>query len=233
MGSAYSWLAMKDVSADEACEALGLVRCGGEFDFPETVFSGAALPNGWYVVVVGSEAFDFFMDFSLEDLSESRDLIVIEVEEHVMYFNLAYWRGGVRLWSVVHDGQEGVYHLEAEGDLPVDFETLKAKYIEQQNNVGGENAGVDCLSEVPVELARGITGFGYNLSYDDDEEEPVFEELDVSHDVVDETSGFEEPNDREEPETQPPEPDPGESPPPPSRLELWLLKWFDRGRRGI
>ena len=180
MGSAYSWLAMKDASADEACEVLGLVRCGGEYDFPETEFSGAALPKGWYVVVAGSEMFDYFMDFSLEELSRSHDLVVLEVEEHTMFFNLSYWRGGVRLWGVMHDGEGGLYHLETEGEPPAVFASLHAEYAGRQDEAGGSNASVDWLCEVPVELARRITGFAYNRRYGDNEKNPVFEELDVS-----------------------------------------------------
>lgn len=228
MGSAYSWLAMKGASPDEAYSKLGLTRCGGEADYFEAIFSGAALPKGWYVVVVGSEAFDFFMAFRLEELSESHDLVFIEVEEHVMQFNLEYWRGGARLWRVLHDGQQGVYHLEAEGDLPGDFDALKAEYVKQQDEAGGEKAGADCLCEVPVELARRITGFGYNLQCDEDEEEPVFEELDVSDDF-DETAALEKPDSREEAEAQSPaqpqhEPPQPQPPEPPSRLERWLQK---------
>lgn len=232
MGSAYAWLAMKDASADQACRALGLDRCGGEFDFPETELSGAALPAGWYLVVAGSEMFDFFMDFSLEALSESHDLLTVDVEEHAMYHKAAYWRGGARLWTVTHDGEEGVYHLEAEGELPADFDSLQAEYVRQQDEAGGENADVDHLCEVPLELARRITGFGYNVR-NADGEEPVFEELDVSE-AADEASGSEEQDGREELESPQPQPEPQPQPaeePPLSGLERWLHMRFGRGDR--
>jgi hypothetical protein len=230
MSEVYSWLAIKAASADEACDKLGLTRSGDECDYLESVFSGAALPTAWYVVVTGREAFDFFMDFSLEQLSESHDLMVMEVEEHVMQFSLEYWRDGAVLWSVLHDAQQGVYHLEGEGELPGDFDALKAEYVKQQDEAGGENASVDCLCEVPLELALSVTGFRYNLRYEDSQE-PVFEELDVSYNF-EETAALLRSDNREEAEALPPEqeprPEPDTEPPEPSRLERFLMKWFGR-----
>lgn len=181
MGSAYAWLAIKDASADEACEMLGLVRCGGAFDSPETEISGAAMPTGWYLIAVGSVMFDFFMDFSLEELSESHDVMNFDVEEHFMYFKLTYWRGGKNLWNVIHDGGDNVYHLQAEGELPVDFDSLRAEQLKNQNEAGGERAGVDHICEIPLELAHRITGFRYDIRRLD-EDAPVFEELDIPDD---------------------------------------------------
>ena len=231
MGSAYTWLAMKDASADEACEALGLVRCGGTFDFPETEYSGAALPKGWYVVVVNTNEFEYFMNFGLGKLSGLHDLVVVEVFETIMSFRLAYWRGGARLWEVIHNGHDGVYHLDAEGELPADFDSLRLEQVAKQDAEGGEDAEVDCLSEVPLELARRITGFGYNLRYDAGEE-PIFEELAVSDDA-DETSGSEEPDSREASDEQPPrarpQPRPAQGPPPSGGLVRRLRRWLGGG----
>lgn len=226
MSEVYSWLAMKGASADEACGKLGLTRSGEECDYFDAVFSGAALPTGWHVVVTGREAFDFFMAFSLERLSESHDLMVMEVEEHVMQFKLEYWRGGSCLWSVLHDAQQGVYHLEADGDVPAAFEALKAEYTKRQDKAGGENTDVDHLCEVPLELAYGITGFRYNLRYKDGQE-PVFEELDVSDDFG-ATATLLRPKMGEGAEAQPPAPELDTAPPEPSRLERILLKMFGR-----
>lgn len=183
MGSAYAWMAMKDASADEACAAVNLVRSGGAADHPESVyFSGTALPGGWYVVAANAEAFDYFMDMDLAELSASRDLVVFEAEEHMMYFALAYWRGGARLWEVTHRGNEGVYNLDADGELPAEFDSLRADYKAKQDAEGGEGASVDFLAEVPLQLARHITGFGYNFSYPAGEE-PAFEELHYAGDA--------------------------------------------------
>lgn len=235
MSEVYAWLAVKGASAEEACASLGLERSGADCDYLDAEVSGATLSTGWYVVVVGSEMFDFFMDFSLEELSRSHDLAILDVEEHVMYFNLAYWADGARQWNLAHDGQEGVYHLEAEGELPGDFDALKAEYVGKQDEAGGEDAGVDYLSEVPLELARRVTGFRYNFRHD---QEPEFEELDLPDDF-DEAAvpprpadfGEDEPEPGPSPQLEPeasPQPDHQAEPPEPSRLERLLLKWFGR-----
>lgn len=187
MGSAYAWLAMKGAAADAACAAVGLAPTGGKVDEFEAEFAGAALATGWYVVVTIAGGFDHFWDMDPKELSAEHDVLVLQVEEHVMYIALAYWRGGKCLWDVTHNGQEGVYHLEADGDLPAEFDALREEYTAKQDAEGGEEAGVDYLAEVPAELARRITGFRYNFSYPAGEA-PEFEELEYAGDA-DESSG--------------------------------------------
>ena len=227
MGSSYAWLAMKDVSGDAACAAVGLAPTGDKVDEFEADLAGAALPTGWYVVVTVAGGFDHFWDMDPKELSAEHDVLVLQVEEHVMYIALAYWRGGKCLWDVTHNGPEGVYHLEADGDLPAEFDALREEYTAKQDAEGGEEAGVDYLAEVPTELARHITGFRYNFS-DPTGEEPEFEELDyAAHD--DESPGEEVsagPAEPGQPPPAPPGPDAGAAAS--DRPSSWWQRLFGR-----
>lgn len=176
MGFSLAWMAMKDTDADAACAALGMERKGGGLPNPDFEFSGAALPGGWYLAVGDRLGYEFIAHNDLAGLSEARDVIVCEVEEHVMYSSAALWRGGACLWKVVHESDNGIYHLEAEGEPPAEFEFLRAEYVAMQDAEGGEDADVDYIFEVPLRLARDIAGY----KHDEAEvagREPRFEEL--------------------------------------------------------
>lgn len=176
MGFSLAWMAMKGRNADAGCAALGLERRGGSLPFPDFEFSGAALPTGWYLVVGDRPGYGFVAHNDLESLSREQDIIVCEVEEHVMYSSAALWRGGIRLWKIFHDSDNGIYHLEAEGEPPPEFEAVRAEYMAMQDAEGGEGAGVDYIFEVPLRLTQDIVGY----KHDEREiagEEPSFEEL--------------------------------------------------------
>jgi hypothetical protein len=178
MGFSLSWLAMKDADADEACGGLGLERRDGSRHHPDFEFSGAALPTGWYLVVGDRSGYEFVAHSDLAAVSETQDVIVCEVEEHVMYASAALWRGGACVWKVVHESEHGIYHLATEGKPPAEFDSVRAEYVAKQDAEGGEDAEVDYIFEVPLHLARDIAGY----KHDEVEvagEEPRFEELAV------------------------------------------------------
>lgn len=178
MGFSLSWLAVHEAGADEVCDSLGLQRKGGTYRVPDFKFSGAALPGGWYLVIGDRSGCGFIAHSDLKALSEQRDVIVCEVEEHVMYASAALWRGGACLWKVVHESDQGIYHLAVEGEPPAAFEAVRDEYVAQQDAEGGEDAGVDFIFEVPLRLARDIAGY----KHDEVEvcgTEPSFEELSV------------------------------------------------------
>ena len=85
------------------------------------------------------------------------------------------WSEGVLLWRAEHDCQQGLYHLYVEGEPPPEFVTLRAQAIAAQATAGGEEADVDCLFDVPVELARVATGFCHDEAPNGEEE--TFETL--------------------------------------------------------
>jgi hypothetical protein len=169
-----SWLAVKAASADEACAALGLARAGGDSPFPDYTYSGAVLPTGWYLVVGNDEGYPALLGKDMQALSQAHDIVVCEVEEHVMFSSSACWSGGGRAWSVVHDCEKGPDHLEAEGRLPDDYEATRSECLAEQEEEDDDE--VDFAFEVPLELARRLTGFKHDEGEVDDQE-VSFEEL--------------------------------------------------------
>jgi hypothetical protein len=62
------------------------------------------------------------------------------------------------VWSITHDLQRGIGHLEAEGALPDAFGPIRDRLSAKQ--VGQGDA--DYIFDVPVEVANALTGFRYN-----------------------------------------------------------------------
>lgn len=176
MGYSLSWLAVQGSGADEVCGGLGLERRGGSYATPGFAFYGTALPTGWYLVVGNRSGYKHITHGDHAALSESHDVVVCEVEEHVMYASAALWRGGACVWKVVHESDHGIYHLAVEGEPPAAFESVRAECVARQDAEGGEDAGVDFIFEVPLRLAQAVAGY----KHDEVEvagQEPRFEEL--------------------------------------------------------
>ena len=178
MGFSLAWMAMKGGDADAACTALGLERQDGSLPHADFEFSGAAMPTGWYVVVGDRSGYEFIAFSNHAALSRMQDVIVCEVEEHVMYSSAALWRNGARLWKIVHESDQGIYHLAVEGEPPAAFAAVQAEYVAKQDGEGGEDAEVDFIFEVPLRIARDIVGFKHD-EVPATEQAPSFEELTV------------------------------------------------------
>jgi hypothetical protein len=169
MGFALSWLAVKGTTAEKVRESLGLSSTGEREEIPESPVVGAALPGGWYLVVFNE---GFPEESTLKTLSGIGELVFAAVEEHVMYSTAAGYRDGERKWSVAHDAQKGITHLEADGELPDAFAAIRAAMLAEQEGAGGENADVDYLFDVPVNLAAELTGFRHDQDVPGAEGEP-------------------------------------------------------------
>ena len=51
-------------------------------------------------------------------------------------------------------------HLETEGELPGEFEEIRDRLMTKQSDSDKEN--VHFIFDIPIELARALTGFGHN-----------------------------------------------------------------------
>jgi hypothetical protein len=172
MGFSLFWLAIKGASADDACAALGLTRAGGDSPYPDHTYSGAALPTGWYLVVGNDEGYEALLGKDMQALSGAHDVVACEVEEHVMFSSAASWHEGKRIWRLAHDSDKGIEHLDAEGQLPDDYETVRQEFSAEQ----AEEEDVDYIFEIPLELARRLAGFKHD-EVEVDGQDVSFEEL--------------------------------------------------------
>jgi hypothetical protein len=118
----------------------------------KTPFCGGALPSGWFLVIHGGHE---FTNDEARRLSRGCEVVACFVEEHVMVSRAAAWRDGTQQWSVTHEAQEGQDHLDVEGELPAGFPMIQDRLTKQQED------GVDFIFNIPVDLAKEITGYSH------------------------------------------------------------------------
>ncbi len=162
MGFSQSWLGVKRVSPRVILEALALCGTGGCDVVPDAPLNGVGLPGEWYLVIANNQPPEFFQDSVLQRLSADGEVVICFVEEHVMYSSATGWKNGRKAWSVLHDSQRDVEHLEAAGDLPSIFASIRDRLRSEQKAGGGRSENVDFIFDVPVDLAEALTGYRYN-----------------------------------------------------------------------
>lgn len=176
MGYSISWIAAQTQSPEEVRNHLRVRPTGASghnFDFP---VSGSAF-SSWYVIVLNKFNHPLQRPPMLKQLSLDRPVIRCQIEEHVMYGSAECWNQGKLTWLVRHDPDKGgVYHLDAEGVLPADFDAIRSEFKQRQDDEGGERANVDLIFEIPFVLARQITGFKHD-EWRGADEAHSFEEL--------------------------------------------------------
>ncbi len=120
-----------------------------------------SLPAGWYVVVV-HRGEHLVEDELLQRVSAGCEAIACFLEEHVMYSAAVGWRDGRRLWSVTYEAERSRRDVAVEGELPAGSSAIRARLEADQVRAGGERAAVDYLFDVPIEIAKSVTGFRHD-----------------------------------------------------------------------
>jgi hypothetical protein len=148
---------------------LGLSPTGERDELPaESPIGGAALDGGWYVVVFDEYDHPLLGEQELRKLSKGCELVAAGAEEHVMASFSEGWRDGEWIWAVTHDADQGLQHLDAEGSLPEGFEALRRERLEEQEAAGGDDADVDHVFDIPLDVAVQITGFSHSETEPDE-----------------------------------------------------------------
>src|SRR2546430_2051623 len=162
MGVSLSWLAVKGGTRELVLGALGLRGTGTCEEIPESDITGVELPTGWYLIVANRGYPPFMEENTLTRLSATAEVVTCFVEEHVMCSSADRWQNGHQMWSVLHDAQRGIGHLEQKGDFPPTFASICARLRSEQQAAGGEKADVDHIFHIPVELAEALTGWRHD-----------------------------------------------------------------------
>jgi hypothetical protein len=165
MGASLSWFAFRDKTKESVLQDFGLKSAGNADQ--DTRFSGGPLPGGWYLVVQERHE---FTDAEARRLSRGCEMVACFVEEHVMVSRAAGWKDGRELWSVTHNSEEDLRHLEVRGGPPAGFTAIRDRLTREQQEE--KNTGIDFIFNIPVELAQEIAGYCH-----DEESEVVFENL--------------------------------------------------------
>lgn len=161
MGFSLSWIAVPTAARGKLLDVLNLHPTGSFEEVPEAAASGIDLPTGWYVVLRNRVEMTPGISADLARLSRSVGVIACFVEEHVMVSWARGWSAGVLAWSVYHDLQVGLRHLEASGDLPPEYPAVRDRLLAEQDQ---DPAGADYAFDVPIALAERLTGFRHDFT---------------------------------------------------------------------
>lgn len=91
-------------------------------------------------------------------LSRGAALLACYVNETVMNSYACGWADGAERWSVFHDAQQDVTHLEVSGNPPGELGPVRDRLLRQQ--VGATDT--DFVFDVPVELFVALGGLRYD-----------------------------------------------------------------------
>ena len=162
MGFSLSWIAFSGKAKGEVLSALALIDSGKPDAYCESPIAGAELPGGWYVVCMHPCNHPLTADQMLAKFSTGCTLLGCQVEEHVMVSTGFEWRDGKASWAVAHDSANGRYDLSVDGTPPARFHALRDAAIAAQDDEGGDQADVDLIFDVPLDLVRAICGFRHD-----------------------------------------------------------------------
>lgn len=160
MGQALTWLAVRGKDATQVLADLDASPTGQQGGFGEHRLAACALRGGWYAVAALQAGHRWGGPDWLAALSGGAELVACQVEEHVMFASAEGWRAGERRWRVVHDAQQGLGHLQAEGELPPAYAGIAAEH--RALLAASPRGQVDHLFEVPLKLAQRLTGFKHD-----------------------------------------------------------------------
>ncbi len=158
MGTSQSWVAFRGRPAEDVRAELRLRVAGTPEEAASSAFSGAQLPGGWSLLVVGRDE-RFVSDALLARLSRGCEAVACFVEEHVMVSQATGWRDGRKVWSVDHDSEVAVEHLAVTGEPPAELASIRQAAESQQREDDGE---VDYLFDVPPALAKALVGYHHD-----------------------------------------------------------------------
>lgn len=142
----------KDTIYSEYCVA----PTGQYEEIAESPVTGTFLSNGAYLLYVNDDITPNEKIFAR--LSKDAELLACYANETVMDCSVSSWINGSEQWSVWHDAQQGLTHLEASGDVPDQFILIRNRLFAEQNGV----TDTDYIFDIPIELFVTLGGVRYN-----------------------------------------------------------------------
>lgn len=162
MGFAISWLAVRGKAPEAAFQELGVSSTGAHAEIPESAINAAPLPDDWHLLFINEFGSPYVSDNRLHVLSRNCEVVACVVEEHVMFSRAQYWKDGRRLWEITHEAQDNILNLTVDGEPPPRFEAVRETAMQAQMAEGVANAEVDFIFDVPLILAKELTGFKHD-----------------------------------------------------------------------
>lgn len=138
---------------------FGVVATGQREEIAEAPVVGAALPNGAYLLYINDADKIAPEDQIFARLSKAASLVACYANETVMISYACGWANGVERWSVFHDAQQDIKHLETSGTLPPEFQAIRDRLFAEQE---GDDGRTDFVFDIPVELFAALGGIRYD-----------------------------------------------------------------------
>jgi hypothetical protein len=136
----------------------GVVPTGQREEIAESPVVGAPLPSGAYLLYINDPDRIVPDHKVFTRLSNGSSLVACYANETVMSSYACGWSNGAELWSVFHDAQQTIEHLESSGTLPDEFRPIRDRLLSQQ--VGCEDT--DYVFDIPIELFAALGGIRYD-----------------------------------------------------------------------
>lgn len=137
---------------------FGVSPTGQREEIAESPVVGAELPNGAYLLYLNDPEKIVPEDKVFCRLSKGASLVACYANETVMNSYACGWENGVERWSVFHDAQQELKHLETHGTLPPQFQAIRDRLFGQQES----DDGADYIFDIPIELFASLGGIRYD-----------------------------------------------------------------------
>lgn len=169
MGFHISWVAVHRKSPEQVCSELNLQDTDEQSPYPETDVDALKLDSGWYLLHFNDPLPPELELAILGPLSMGAEVVKCVVEEASMVSMASYLSNGKEKWSIVHDSEQGLTHLDVSGELPDCYEEIKNRLLAQLN---ADEDPCDYLFDVPAEVCKSITGFRHDDVREDEDSNP-------------------------------------------------------------
>ena len=154
MGYAISWLAVRNRAQESVLASIGLVKTGQTEEIPESDWCSKQVGE-WTVVWSNSFQPSKFRNAAAKIKGE---VVVFDIEEHVMFASVSAFHDGHPSWRIEHDAQESADHLSVEGNPPECLDRIRAEQFARVP----EDPEVDFVIDIPVRIAQEAVGFRYD-----------------------------------------------------------------------
>lgn len=162
MGYSIAWVAFKNVTPEVGLERLGLSSTGRIAPYAESEFTGHALRDGWFLVVARGCDNPVVSAESLSVLADGAEAVACSVEEHVMFSSAERWVRSQNVWRIAHDAQTSIRRLHTKGELPSTYTQALREATARQDAEDAGPGEVDFFFEVPLQVAKEMTGFKHD-----------------------------------------------------------------------
>jgi hypothetical protein len=167
LGVSISLLFVRGPSVLETLNALQLEMTTDRRNEP-LVRRGAIdlvnLPSGFHMIWSNICDERRFTKAARAKLSKNGEVVLQSLEEHVMFSQIEYWRGGAEQWSVSHWGDVDNRDLKFKGLPPEPLNTLRHQQMARADDGN--------FFDIPVQMGDQLTGYRYDRKYDWMDESP-------------------------------------------------------------